>query len=516
MRFFFLSLLVFAASIKLNGQSVTSAPFKLVNSPYNEKAPVISPDGRALYFTIANHPQNSAGKKDEGDIWVSLWQGGGWSLPVRADAQLNNDGYNAVLGFSQDGSRIYLSGHYSKTGAATTQGISVSTKSDFGWLFPENISIPYFLNRAKELNGTINLNETIFIYSAEGFDTKGVEDIYVSLKKDGRWSEPINLGATINTNFQEWTPSIDEEGKTIYFSSNGQGGLGGFDVFSASRLDDSWRLWTAPKNMEQPINSDARELFFRPFQKWKTSLFTSTRNSDAYGNIFSWGDSLKLPEPDRDTIQTLKTVAIQSDHAGRILVSGRVTNSKTNSGISAGIFFKSDSTYSITSDKDGYFKLYIPPQKNYRVEASAKSYVNFSERLDVRLFELKSLEMNIKLQPIEVGAVVNLKSVLFYMGTTAMLEESFSELDVVVDFLKANPKVEIQLEGHTDNRGDAKKNLLLSQQRVEKIKSYLVSKGIQSKRIKGKGFGGSKPIATSDTEDSRKMNRRVEFVILKD
>ena len=150
------------------------------------------------------------------------------------------------------------------------------------------------------------------------------------------------------------------------------------------------------------------------------------------------------------------------------------------------------------------------------MEASAKSFVNFSERLDVRLFELKSMEMNIKLQPIEVGAIVNLKSVLFYMGTTALLEESFSELDVVVNFLKDNPKVEIQLDGHTDNRGDAKKNLTLSQQRVEKIKSYLVSKGIQSKRIKGKGFGGSKPIATSDTEEARKLNRRVEFVILKD
>jgi outer membrane protein OmpA-like peptidoglycan-associated protein len=101
------------------------------------------------------------------------------------------------------------------------------------------------------------------------------------------------------------------------------------------------------------------------------------------------------------------------------------------------------------------------------------------------------------------------------MGTTSLLEESFAELDAVVDFMKINPKVEIELEGHTDNRGDARKNVVLSQQRVAKIKSYLVSKGIPSKRIKGKGFGGSRPIASSDSEEARKMNRRVDFLITK-
>ena len=141
--------------------------------------------------------------------------------------------------------------------------------------------------------------------------------------------------------------------------------------------------------------------------------------------------------------------------------------------------------------------------------------MNVVERLDLKTMQLNSLELNFTLQPIEVGTVVNLKSVLFNMGTTTLLEESYAELDAVVDFLKSNPKVEIELEGHTDNRGDAKKNLVLSQQRVEKIKSYLVSKGIAGRRVKGKGFGGTRPIATNDTEEARKMNRRVEFLITK-
>jgi outer membrane protein OmpA-like peptidoglycan-associated protein len=152
----------------------------------------------------------------------------------------------------------------------------------------------------------------------------------------------------------------------------------------------------------------------------------------------------------------------------------------------------------------------------YLISIEAAGFVNLSEKLDLQSIDMKNVELNFKLQPIEVGAVVNLKSVLFELGSTTLLDESYSELNTVVDFLNANPKVEIELEGHTDNRGDAKKNLVLSQQRVDKIKSYLVSKGISARRIKGKGFGGSRPIATNNTEEERRLNRRVEFRILRD
>ncbi len=143
-------------------------------------------------------------------------------------------------------------------------------------------------------------------------------------------------------------------------------------------------------------------------------------------------------------------------------------------------------------------------------------YVNLSDRLDLNEYDLKSLQLNFQLQPIEVGTVVQIKNVLFYMGTTKLLDESYEGLNAVVGFLNDNPKIEIELNGHTDNRGDKKKNMVLSQQRVEVIKKYLVSKGINSKRITGKGYGDSRPLTTNDNEESRRLNRRVEFVILKD
>jgi len=123
--------------------------------------------------------------------------------------------------------------------------------------------------------------------------------------------------------------------------------------------------------------------------------------------------------------------------------------------------------------------------------------------------------MNFKLQPVEIGTTVNLKDVLFEQGKTNLLAQSYPELNLVISFLKTNPKVRIELAGHTDNRGIPGQNVKLSQARVDKVKAYLVSMGIESKRISGKGYGGAKPIASNDTEETRLFNRRVEFIIKK-
>ena len=496
------------------GQRVVSTPFKPVNSPYDEQCPVLTPDGKALYFTVANHPQNVGGKKDPGDIWISLWMAGSWTTPVHGGSAINDAGYNAVAGFSADGNELFLLSHYGAGGnAAKTQGIAVAQKNDWGWSAPVNVSIPYFLNRASALTGTVNPEGNVFVFAADGYNTRGVEDLYVSIKKDGRWSEPVNLGPSINTSFQELSPALSADGKTLFFASNGRKGYGGFDIYRATRVDDSWTAWTTPLNMEPPLNSEARELFYRPQRN--LALFTTTRNSDGYGDIRALTDSAQAAQ---DTLVHLKQVRYDPAAAKNkmVVISGRVTHSKTGVGIKAKLLFKADSVYTITSGADGRFNLPVPSTKIYNIEVQAVGFVNLSERLDIHTFALKTLEMNFKLQPIEVGAVVNLKSILFYMGTTSLLEESYPELDVVVAFLKSNPKVEIELEGHTDNRGDPKKNLVLSKQRVEKIKTYLTSQGISARRIKGVGFGGTRPIAVNNTEEARKLNRRVEFVIVKD
>lgn len=506
------------------GQPMTQQSFSHVNSAYDEQSPFISPDGRVLYWTIANHPDNIGGKKDTGDIWYSIWTGEQWSLPIHGGKNINDAGYNAVAGFSNDGQRMFLLSHY-KPGSdgVVSQGISMSQRSSDGWSVPENINIPYFMNRSATTQGYLSTSVEAFVFSADSYSTVGAEDLYVSVLRAGQWSEPKNLGRQINTAFQEMSPSLSADGKYLFFASNGRKGYGSFDIFFSERLDDTWTNWSEPVNMGANINTEGRELYYRTYPAQRFVLYTSTLNSDGYGDIRLYhppedlADSLIQQRP--DTIVKMMEIKREKPIEGEekiFQVFGRVTNSKSNTPVTATLTFHSDSLFTAVADPDGRYRIKIPSVHEYTLRVEAAGYVSNFEKLDIRTYEMKSLEMNFKLQPIEIGATVNLKSVLFQQSTYNLLPESNDELDLVVSFLKANPKVEILLSGHTDNRGRADHNLRLSQKRVERVKGYLVSKGISAKRISGKGFGGSRPIADNNVEETRRLNRRVEFTIVKD
>ncbi len=522
MKFFITSAFVLVA-YALVGQRLNPDSFQRLNTTLDELNPVVSPDGKFQYITIANHPENVGGKKDPGDIWVSILTDNQWSAPIHAGSELNDIAFNAVAGFSADGTQLFLLNHYGGSGnPARTQGISVSKGNNNGWSKPENITIPYFQNKSDVLNGYMLPDLSVFIFAAETYGSRGVEDIYVCTKTaDGRWSEPRNLGGTINTRFQELSPSLSDDGKTLYFSSNGRKGEGSFDIYSSTRLDEGWTNWSPPENLGSTINSEGRELYYRPYEKVGYALYTSTKNSDGYGDvkIFLSGDPIvKDSIPAAPIIDTVKIVEIERVSAAdkRVKIYGKVNNAKTGEPITASIFFTSPSINqsSPASPETGYSTV-VPSTEEYTIKIEAVGYISALEKLDIHTYEMQDLEMNFKLQPVEIGTTVNLRDVLFEQGKTNLLTQSYPELDLVVSFLKSNPKVKIELAGHTDNRGIPGQNVKLSQARVEKVKSYLVSKGIDKKRIDGKGYGGSKPIASNDTEETRLFNRRVEFVIKK-
>ncbi len=510
----------------LTAQRLNANSFQLVNTSFDELHPVMSPDGRTLYLTIANHPQNIGGKKDQGDIWYSTrLETNQWSAPQHAGASVNNSAYNAVAGFSQDGNLLFLLSHYAESGsAARTQGISVARNTGSGWSKPENISIPYFQNKSGTLSGYISPDQTVFVYAAETYGTRGVEDIYVTTKGgDGKWTEPRNLGNTINTPFQELCPSLSADGRTLYFSSNGRKGIGSFDVYSSVRLDDSWTNWSEPVNMGAGFNTEGRELSYRVYEAAGYSLYTSTTNSDGYGDIrvylsdepFRKDSTVLLVKSAPDTITRIVEIPREPAAEMRVRIYGKVTNAKTGEAVAARVFFDASSEKQSANASVSGYSIQLPSTSNYIVKIEATGFVSAIEKLDIQTYELKDLEMNFRLQPVEIGTTVNLNDVLFEQGKTNLLPQSYPELDVIVSFLKSNPSVKIELGGHTDNRGIAAQNVKLSHARVEKVKAYLVSKGVQGKRISGKGYGGSKPVASNDTEETRQLNRRVEFTIKK-
>lgn len=511
-----------------DAQKITAASFDRVNSAYDETDPVISPDGKTLFFTRSNDAQNTGGIRDPGDIWFSiLMDDNTWSAPVNAGDVLNDRTYNAVAGFSADGSDMFLMNHFDPSGdAARTQGLSVSHKSGEGWSRPRNISIPFFRNESPFISGYITPDESVFVYSAENYGTVGVEDIYVTLKDaSGNWTEPKDLGTTINTQFQELSPFLSADKKTLYFSSNGRRGLGSFDVYRSTRLDDTWENWTTPVNIGEPFNSVGRDLYFSQYPDLGLTLYTATVNSDGYGDIRCYRpDSLQNQIPIQHPIisATSDTVNIRpnvydSSRSNAIEVLGTVIDAVSGRTIPAHLLFTSGTDqHPVDAKPDEGFHLQLSSIGSYDVKIESAGYISTLETLDLNTVQMNKVDVSFKLQPVKKGATVTLKNVLFAQGTTDLLPSSYPELDVVVNFMQENPRVEIGLAGYTDNRGSAVLNLQLSQDRVDKVKDYLVSKGISKKRISGKGYGSAHPIASNDTEESRRLNRRVEFTIVKE
>lgn len=516
---------LFFVSIQSKAQIITQQSLQNVNSDHDEQSPVLSPDGKLLFFTVCNHSLNIGGKRDPGDIWFSEFKDGKWTAPQQAGALLNDRAYNAVAGFSADGLQVFLLNHYGPAGTiASTQGISVSRKVGSGWARPENIAIPYFQNKSSLQSGYVSPDGKVFVFSSETYGTRGVEDIYVSLKgTDGQWSQPINLGNQINSKLQEISPSLSADTRTLYFSTNSKG-VGSFDVYSATRLDDSWTQWSEPVNMGDEINTQGRELFFKDYSPSGFFLFTSTNNSDRYGNIkvyipnINFKDSTIIAavlKPKPDTVIKFNENTYQNLNDNKINVYGRLSNSKNGDPVSGKMIFESGGN-KITADAYlGEYAIRVESGSSYSIKIDAPGYVNDLETLDLKTYELKDLEMNFQMQPIEIGTTVTLKNILFVQSKDALLAESYPQLDLVVQFMTENPHVEIELAGHTDNRGSFQQLMSLSQKRVNKVKNYLVSKGIKARRITGKGYGGSKPIASNDNEDTRLLNRRVEFTIKK-
>ena len=204
-----------------------------------------------------------------------------------------------------------------------------------------------------------------------------------------------------------------------------------------------------------------------------------------------------------------------------ILVYGKVLNSKTKAPIETGITYRNletdkESGIARSNPDDGSYKITLPYNNDYTFFAAKTGFYSVRDSISIpNITEYLEIERDIYLTPLEVGENIPLNNVFFVRSEPVLLPTSYPELDTLANMLLMNKSIEIELSGHTDNQGSPEKNVKLSEQRVETVKKYLVSKGVDDNRITGKGYGGSKPIASNTTEATRKLNRRVEFRITK-
>jgi OOP family OmpA-OmpF porin len=523
-----LYLFLLLSSTQLVFAQVDDAPMIIeeLESIYDDIAPVVSPSNDLLYFTKKNHPDNAGGERDPGDIWMSKKMNKVWMAAERVKGPINNHFFNSIIGITPDGTIMYLTGNYE---SPKKGGVSFSRKIADNWSEPKSVDIPYYKNKSDHISGSLSSDGKIMVLSIESFSTIGNEDLYYSFRRSNdRWTELRSLGADINTNAQELTPFLANDNKTLFFSSNGLGGAGSRDVFFAKRLDATWNTWSKPENIQE-INTEGADWYYKLTSDPNFAVMVNTINSVGLGNILS----TKLPEnvtiektieesmtasatPLTPYNRSIKKTVIRPKIPIHVKVLDGLTGNELNPQlIIKGINELNKSSYSeIVLGNGSSYTTKLYKDSVYTVDITMDGYLD-----EVRRFKIDTLESNdeviFSLVRLEKGTTIQLQSVLFQRGTATMQESSFEELDRVVGMLKKNPNIEIELSGHTDNTGSSKLNIELSQKRSNTVKEYMVSKGISDKRLESRGYGGSKPISSNKSEATRKLNRRVEFTIIK-
>ncbi|MDX2196438.1 MAG: OmpA family protein [Cytophagales bacterium] len=470
-----------------------------INSACDESTPIIINNGKAMYFTRNMCDKNIGGAKAGADVWYAdKDENDNWKPAIRFKAPINNAMDNIVGAVSSSGDTLYIQNVYKKDGKMQP-GISMSIRKDTTWTLPTALDIKNLKPKRNSPFGfSVSPNGKHLLISRYRKDSTDAEDLFVCHKSaDGKWGDMIHLGTDINSEGFETSPYLAHDDSTLYFASNGFGGYGDADIFVSKRLDDTWAKWSKPQNLGQDINTKGFDGYFTIMPNG-VAYYTSGDDPSAFSDLYV---TQKLRP------YSYINVTIKDKKTGSPITVATVTcGLRDNNEIIS---------KSVTADASNKIKINYLPKKYYFV-AHAEGYIAIDEDFEVTTPLInRDTSYTIMLAPIEVGQTIRLNHIYFESGKATLLPESYIELDVLVELLQENPHMEILIAGHTDNKGNAKLNQKLSENRVKSVDIYLVQKGINIQRIKYKGYGMTKPIANNTTEEGRAKNRRVEFVILK-
>jgi outer membrane protein OmpA-like peptidoglycan-associated protein/tetratricopeptide (TPR) repeat protein len=406
-----------------------------INTNNNEGAPTFAPDGRTLIFVGCVDMQNGYGEGRRGygscDLFITEKIGEKWLDPINLPGRVNTANWETQPSLSSDGKTLYF--------------IRGSVKGSGG---------------RNQRNG----------------------DIYVSKKQaDGSWGEPVPLPKNVNTPYSESSVLIHPDGKTLYFGSNGHIGMGGYDLYMTTLQPDG--SWSDPKNLGYPINTAKNEHSLLVYSNGEIAIFGSDR-AGGLGELDLY--SFVMPESIRPT--------------RTIYMTGTVFDATTNAKLEAEFKLidmetNQEIVNSFSDRLNGSFLVTLPVDKDYALVVNKDKYHPYSIGFFLTVPENSTdpYHQNVPLVPINSNGAVTLDNVFFDLDSYVLRKESYAVLDQFVLFLKDNPTMKIELQGHTDAQGDDKKNLALSDNRAKSVMAYLIQKGITADRLTAKGYGETKP-----------------------
>ncbi|MDY0315108.1 MAG: OmpA family protein, partial [Bacteroidales bacterium] len=506
-----------------------------VNSKYPDYGPVITTDQSVLIFT--SRREGSTGEEIDPndmlyyeDLYISYNDEKGWSQAVNMRS-LNTSGHDATVGLSPDGQILY-----------TYKGVPDGTifesklKGD-NWSKPKelgkNINTKYH-----ETSASISYDGRKLYFVSErpkdgfGNSSYGGKDIFVSeLQPNGNWGPAKNVGAPINTKYDEEGVFMHPDGRTMYFSSKRDGGMGGYDIYYSE--NDGAGNWSEPVNIGYPINTPEDDVFFVVAGNARYAYYSSSHEGgyglqDIYRITFlgpekmmvMGGEDILIASSNATISQKVKQEVVEVKKVRLTIMKGTVTDAISTAAVEASIEIvdneKNELISTLSSNSStGKYLVSLPSGKDYGIAVKADGYLFYSENINIpEATDYQEVTKDIVLSKVGVGSKIVLKNIFFDYGKETLRTTSFPELDRLVALLNSYPSMTIEIGGHTDSHGSLKLNTDLSEARAKSVVDYLVDKGISKTRLSYKGYAYLQPIASNDTDDGRQQNRRVEFKVL--
>jgi hypothetical protein len=472
-----------------------------INSAADEYWPSITADGQTFMFTRQERASSNpalAGTYQE-DFYISFLSDDGWKKAVNAGGPLNTGGNEGAQTLSSSGNYMYFAA-CEKSGGLGSCDIYFSALNDGHWSQPYNIGAPVN-SSAWESTPSVSADGNMLFFSSSRPGGIGGKDLWLAYQHpNGMWYAPTNLGPAINTSGDEMSPFIHFDGRTLYFASDGRPGMGGFDIYMSRMNDDS--TWTEPRNIGYPINTCNDEMGLIIDATGQKAYFSSMRNNAGGKDIYLFDlDESVRPDP----VSYLKGKVADKETGKLIKAEYELINLSSNK-----------VTIKNSTDDQGNFLVCLPSGYNYGINVSKTGYLFYSENF---MFEgqhsvVEPFIKRINLSPAKVGEKMLLSNVFYEVDSWELKKESILELNNLVDLLKYNKDLVVEIGGYTDSTGTDEYNLVLSGKRALSVVNYLITKGILSERLKYKGYGNTSPIGDNITTEGRKLNRRTEVKII--
>lgn len=480
-----------------------------INSEHSEYFPSLTVDGNSLLFTRRLPSKMSPMGYNEDFYLAQKDENGEWQKAENMGQPINTANNEGAPSFSADGNMLIFT-------ACELYGDYGGNRKGFGScdLFITFKGGAERWEKPQNLGNTINSNhwETQPSFSADGktlYFVRGIRNrsgsqngnIYVSqINEEGRWTKPQALSNKINTLSNEESVFIHPDGQTLYFSSDGHLGMGGLDIFMSQK--DSSGEWSEPVNLGYPINTHKNENSLLVSPDGELAYFASDRE-EGIGELDLY--SFELPKQFKP-----KPVSY---------FAGKIYDKESKKSLAARFQLIDLESGEIVvesySNSNGNFLMALPAGKDYALNVSKSGYLFYSDNFSLtQTSDNKAFRKNVPLSPIKVGEKIVLNNIFFETAKYALKKQSKIELDKLVHFLNENPSLEIEVSGHTDNVGSDASNITLSKNRAKSVVNYLVEAGIDSSRIRSKGYGSTQPIADNESKAGKAKNRRTEFEII--